>query len=81
MLEIRLAAIHADTARILAEQPELSAVTVENTLITARCSGNSAAQAALLKRLIDAGLPVCRFAGREQNLEDLFMHLTEGKVQ
>jgi hypothetical protein len=35
----------------------------------------------VLKRLIDAGLPVCRFAGREQNLEDLFMHLTEGKVQ
>jgi len=81
VLEIRLAAPHADAARILAEQPELSEVSIENTLITARCGGNSAAQAALLKRLIDAGLPVCRFAGREQNLEDLFMHLTEGKVQ
>jgi ABC-2 type transport system ATP-binding protein len=81
VLEIRLAAPHADAARILAEQPDLTGVSVENTLITARCAGNAAAQAALLKRLIDAGLPVCRFAGREQNLEDLFMHLTEGKVQ
>ena len=81
VLEIRLSAPHAEAARILAEQPELSDISVENTLITARCGGNSAAQAALLKRLIEAGLPVCRFAGREQNLEDLFMHLTEGKVQ
>jgi ABC-2 type transport system ATP-binding protein len=81
VLEIRLVSPHADTARILAEQPELREVSVENTLITAHCTGNAAAQAALLKRLIEAGLPVCRFAGREQNLEDLFLHLTEGKVQ
>ncbi|HEX3132148.1 MAG TPA: ABC transporter ATP-binding protein, partial [Planctomycetota bacterium] len=81
VLEIRLTAPHVDAARILAEQPELREVSVENTLITAQCTGNTAAQAALLKRLIEAGLPVCRFAGREQNLEDLFLHLTEGKVQ
>jgi ABC-2 type transport system ATP-binding protein len=81
VLEIRLAAPHPEAARILAEQPELREVAVENTLITAHCSGNAAAQAALLKRLVEAGLPVCRFAGREQNLEDLFLHLTEGKVQ
>ncbi len=80
VLEIRLTAPHADAARILAEQPELHAVSVENTLITAHCGGNAAVQAALLKRLVEAGLPICRFAGREQNLEDLFMHLTEGKV-
>jgi ABC-2 type transport system ATP-binding protein len=81
VLEIRLAAAHPEAARILAEQPELSQVSLEGTLITAHCSGTTAAQAALLKRLVDAGLPVCRFAGREQNLEDLFMHLTEGRVQ
>ncbi len=80
VLEIRLATPHPDAARILAEQPELREVSIENTLITAQCGGNAAAQAALLKRLVEAGLPVCRFAGREQNLEDLFMHLTEGKV-
>ena len=81
VLEIRLSAAHPDTARILAEQPGLSDITIANLLITARCTGAAAEHAALLKRLVEAGLPVCRFAGREQNLEDLFMHLTEGKVQ
>ena len=81
VLEIRLATAHPDAARVLAEQPGLSAVQIDGTLITARATGAAAEHAALLKRLIEAGLPVCRFAGREQNLEDLFMHLTEGKVQ
>jgi ABC-2 type transport system ATP-binding protein len=81
VLEIRLVAAHPDAARILAEQPGLSEVAIANQLITARCAGGAVEHAALLKRLVAAGLPVCRFAGREQNLEDLFMHLTEGKVQ
>ncbi len=81
VLEIRLVTPHERAAIILAEQPELSEVAIENTLITAQCSGGNAVQAAVLKRLIDAGLPICSFSGRKQNLEDLFLHLTEGKVQ
>jgi ABC-2 type transport system ATP-binding protein len=81
VLEIRLSSAHERAALILAEQPELTQVSIENTLITAHCSGGNVIQAALLKRLIEAGLPVCSFSGRKQNLEDLFLHLTEGKVQ
>ena len=81
VLEIRLVQAHERAAIILAEQPELTQVSIEHTLITAHCSGGAAVQAALLKRLIDAGLSISSYSGRKQNLEDLFMHLTEGKVQ
>ncbi|MBA3709463.1 MAG: ABC transporter ATP-binding protein [Planctomycetes bacterium] len=79
-VEIRLSAAFERVASLLAEQPELSEVQIAHLIISARCRGGPAEQAALLKRLIDAGMPICKFAGREQNLEDLFMHLTEGKV-
>jgi ABC-2 type transport system ATP-binding protein len=81
VIEIRLALAHDKTALILAEQPELSHIQIDNTLITAQAQGNAQTHAALLKRLIEAGLPICSFSSRKQNLEDLFMHLTEGKVQ
>jgi ABC-2 type transport system ATP-binding protein len=80
-LEIRLAAEHPRCREILAEQPDLSEVRVDNLFITARFRGTSAAQADLLKRLVQAGLPIYHVSGREENLEDVFMHLTEGKVQ
>jgi ABC-2 type transport system ATP-binding protein len=81
VLEIRLAHVHERCSIILAEQPELSQISVEQTLITAHCCGGAAVHAALLKRVIEAGLPISSYSGRKQNLEDLFMHLTEGKVQ
>ncbi len=81
IIELRLAAAHEALARVLAEQPELADVRIDDLLVTARVRGGAAVQAALLRRLVDAGLPVCRYATREQNLEDLFLHLTEGKVQ
>ncbi len=81
VLEIRLAAPHPRTAEILAEQPEIAEVRHDGALLSLRMRGGALEQAALLKRLIDAGLPICRFATRDANLEDVFMHLTEGKVQ
>ncbi|MBA2481053.1 MAG: ABC transporter ATP-binding protein [Planctomycetes bacterium] len=79
-IDIRLAAPFERARSLLAEQPELSEVQVASLVISARCRGGTAEQAALLKRLVEAGMPICKFSGREQNLEDLFMHLTEGKV-
>ena len=81
VLELRVAAPHERLATILAEQPDLSEVRIEGARATARLRGDEAALAALVKRLVDAGVPVCHVAARDDNLEDLFMHLTEGKVQ
>ena len=81
VVELRLAAIHDGLDVLLAEQPELSRVQVAGTTVTAVCAGGNAAQAAVLKRLIAAGVPIYHCAGRSENLEDLFLHITEGKVQ
>ena len=80
-IELRLAEPLDRLAEILAEQPELSEVRIAGLTIEARFSGGNAAQAVLLKRLIQAGLPIYHASGRSENLEDLFMHITEGKVQ
>jgi ABC-2 type transport system ATP-binding protein len=81
VLELRLAEPNERLATILAEQPELSEARIEGSRATARFRGDERALAALVKRLVEAGVPLCHVAGRDDNLEDLFMHLTEGKVQ
>ena len=81
IIEIQLSETNIDTEKILAEQPGLSCVDVRDSFINFAYAGNAADQAALLKRLVEAGLPICHFAGRDQNLEDVFLHMTEGKVQ
>ena len=39
------------------------------------------AAASLLKMLVDRGVPVVEFAPKRADLEDVFMAITEGKVQ
>lgn len=80
-IEIRLAAEVADLAVRLAEEPGIAQVQIDHLLITAQVTGNHHDHAALLARLIAAGLPICHFATRGRNLEDLFLHVTEGRVQ
>jgi hypothetical protein len=43
--------------------------------------GGPEEQAALLRQLVDSGFPVVEFASRTKSLEDVFMHVTEGRVQ
>jgi len=81
LVELRLAHAAERLPHILAEQPDVSEVAIHDLTASLQCPADPAAQAALLARLVAAGLPVCHFASRDHNLEDLFMHLTEGKVQ
>ena len=81
VVELRLAQPVERLRHVLAEQAEVSDVEIHDQTASLQCPGDPDAQAALLARLIAAGLPVCHFATRDHNLEDLFMHLTEGKVQ
>ena len=48
----------------------------EEGLVRAACSADSAGQAAILRTLVEAGVPVVSF-NAAQDLEDLFMALTE----
>jgi ABC-2 type transport system ATP-binding protein len=81
VVELRLTKAVDKLDVLLAEQPELSRVQISGTTITAVIAGGNLAQATLLARLIAAGVPVYHCAGRSENLEDLFLHITEGKVQ
>lgn len=81
VLEIHLSESWPEAEKILAEQPGVSHIDVRDRYMTLQAAPDSEFQAALLKRLVDAGMPVCHFAGRDQNLEDVFLSMTEGKVQ
>lgn len=81
VIELRLAADHPRLAEVLAEQPEIQEPAIDGLLVTFRMGGDAEARSALLRRLIAGGLAVCHFATRDENLEDVFLHLTEGKVQ
>jgi hypothetical protein len=43
--------------------------------------GGPEEQAALLRQLVERGFPVVEFASKTKSLEDVFMHVTEGRVQ
>jgi ABC-2 type transport system ATP-binding protein len=43
--------------------------------------GDREAEAALLREIIEAGLPVVEFGAKHKSLEDVFLHVTEGRVQ
>ncbi len=80
-VEIALAAEHPRFSEILAERPGVSGVQVSGRFATLAAAGGDREHAELLKALVEAGLPVARFAARGRNLEDAFLHLTKGKVQ
>ncbi|MBI2930153.1 MAG: ABC transporter ATP-binding protein [Planctomycetes bacterium] len=61
--------------------PGVQAVRVAGKELEVEFVGDEAARAALLKNLVQGGLPVVQFAGHEQNLEDIFMEVTKGQVQ
>lgn len=80
-IEIALAAEHARFREILAERPGVLDVQASGRFATLSLHGCDADHAALLGALVEAGLPVARFAARGRNLEDAFLHLTKGQVQ
>ncbi len=43
--------------------------------------GDADSEAALLRAMIEAGLPVVEFGAKHKSLEDVFLHVTEGRVQ
>lgn len=63
--------------RILREEPLVENMSVYENRITIRFQGDERAEALLLKRLIEEGILVKRFARRESGLETIFMQVTE----
>jgi ABC-2 type transport system ATP-binding protein len=65
----------------LAAQPGVSQLDVRGDTARFVHTGDREAEADLLRSTIEAGFRVVAFGTRQQTLEDVFMQVTEGKVQ
>ena len=54
---------------------------IEGDLVTFSLCGDREKEAALLRSIVEAGFPVVEFGAQHQSLEDVFLHVTEGRVQ
>ena len=69
------------TERFLLEQPQVSEVRQDKGGFVFDFEGSNEEAAGLLKRLVDSGLTPVEFAPEVADLEDIFLTLTEGRVQ
>ncbi|MCK6448479.1 MAG: ABC transporter ATP-binding protein [Planctomycetes bacterium] len=67
--------------KALLEEPDVSNVRAERGGFGFDYTGDDEARARMLARLVQRGLQPVEFAGGEVKLEDIFMSLTEGKLQ
>jgi len=65
----------------LAARDGVAELTVDGDLAVFNLSGDREAEAALLRSIVEAGFPVVEFGARHKSLEDVFLHVTEGRVQ
>src|SRR5262245_17038023 len=72
----------AETAeQWLRDQPDVGEVLASGSEFTIHFPADREAQAGLLERMIHARIPIVSFRSRNENLEDIFMAVTRGKVQ
>ena len=62
------------------QMPELQA-RVDGELLKFAHAGERADEAVMLRRFVEAGFEVAEFRSENKSLEDVFMHVTAGKVQ
>ena len=81
VLSVRLAGPNDALERFLLEQPGVTRLHEAGGRIQFEFEGGDEAQVSLVGRLVGAGFPVLEFSAHEAGLEDLFIEITEGKVQ
>lgn len=65
----------------LSGREDIPDVRVDGEVAVVSHQGGREAEVALLRDLIQAGFPIAEFRADTKSLEDVFMHLTEGRVQ
>ena len=81
LLSVRLAGSTERLERFLAEQPGVVNVHEAGPCLEFELEGGDDEQVQLVNRLIGAGFPVLEFSAHSGGLEDLFIEITEGRVQ
>ena len=79
VVELRVTERQEAAANFLREHPRVTRVEEEGDgLIRVGLEGDEREQAALLRQLVQADIPVAQFHLAEKNLEDVFMEITKG---
>ena len=65
----------------LRARDDVSDTAFRNGQVVLTHAGGPAEQASLLRQIVDSGYQVVEFASKTKSLEDVFMHVTEGRVQ
>ena len=65
----------------LAARPDISELRIDGELATFSFLGDREAEAVLLRAIVEAGFAVIEFGAKHKSLEDVFLHVTEGRVQ
>jgi ABC-2 type transport system ATP-binding protein len=81
MVDVRFVGDVARAHRWLEAREDLHEVRIQDRVATLSHAGDEAAQAVLLREMIEAGLEVVEFRCRTKSLEDIFLEVTEGRVQ
>lgn len=80
VVQLRVLERADELAAWLAER-EATNIEVDGQLIHFEHSGDVDGEAAMLRQMIESGYRVAAFGSRHKSLEDVFMQVTEGKVQ
>ncbi len=80
-LSLRLARPDAALERFLLEQPGVTGVRDGGVHIQFELDGDDDAQVQLIARLVAAGFPILEFSAPSAGLEDVFIEITNGRVQ
>jgi ABC-2 type transport system ATP-binding protein len=80
-LSVRLAGTHERLERFLLQQPGVVNVHEAGEKVQFEFEGGDDEQVALVGNLVAAGFPVLEFTAHNAGLEDLFIEITQGRVQ
>ena len=80
-LSVRLAGPHEGLERFLLQQPGVVNVHEAGERVQFELEGGDEEQVSLVGGLVAAGFPILEFSAHHAGLEDLFIAITEGRVQ
>ena len=81
VLSVRVAGAPSSLERMLIEHPGVANVHDIGDRLQFEFDGGDAEQVQLIGRLVAAGIPILEFAAHGADLEDLFIEITQGRVQ
>jgi len=80
-VRLRVLANSEGLAAWLASRGDIGDLAQRNGQIVLTHEGGPEEQAKLLREVVEAGFAVVEFASKTKSLEDVFLHVTEGRVQ